>query len=46
MGLATGYYGDGFDKKATIYVFDAPPALIMHKDEWVSFEEYREKTRP
>jgi hypothetical protein len=36
---ACGMYSDDFLAKATVYVFDAPPALIVHKGERYTFEQ-------
>lgn len=40
-----GYFSDDFKKKATVYVFDTPPALIQYKGEKMGVEAYREASR-
>lgn len=31
--LACGYFDENFHKKATVYVFNVPPAMIVHRGE-------------
>lgn len=40
-----GYFGDDFKQKATVYVFDTPPTMLVYKGEKMGVEQYREASK-
>ncbi len=40
-----GYFSDDFKRKATVYVFDAPPTTIQFKGEKMGVDAYREASK-
>lgn len=43
--MTCGYFSDDFKKKATVFVFDTPPALIQYKGEKMGLDAYRESSK-
>ncbi len=43
--LSCGFFSEDFAKKATVFIFETPPAIIQYKGEKMGVDAYREASR-